>query len=63
MQGVWRNQHRTYTDRLERLMTTKEIGNRKWLTYGRVSGFAIGFSINRYFTDVQLGFWYIGLEY
>ena len=44
-------------------MTAKEIGKGKWLTYGRVSGFAIGFSINRYFTDVQLGFWYIGLEY
>ena len=45
------------------MMTAKRIGKSKWLTYGRVSGFAIGFSINRYFIDVQLGFWYIGLEF
>ena len=45
-------------------MTAKKIGNKnKWLTYGRLSGFAIGFSVNRFFADVQLGFWYIGFEY
>jgi hypothetical protein len=45
-------------------MTAKRVGmTNKWLTYGRVSGFAIGFSVNRFFTDVQLGFWYIGFEY
>lgn len=45
-------------------MTAKRIGmTNKWITYGRVSGFAIGFSFNRYFTDVQLGFWFIGIEY
>ena len=44
-------------------MAAKEIRMGKWLTYGRMSGFGIGFSINRYFVDVQLGFWYIGLEY
>ena len=35
----------------------------KFLIYGRLSGFGIGFTINRYFIDVQLGFWYIGFEY
>ena len=45
-------------------MTAKRVGiTNKWLTYGRVSGFAIGFSVNRFFTDVQLGFWYVGFEY
>ena len=44
-------------------MAAKQIGTGKWLTYGRLSGFGIGFSINRYFVDVQLGFWYLGLEY
>jgi hypothetical protein len=62
MQGVWRNQHRTYTDRLERLMTTKEIG-KLWIAYGRLSGFGLGFQISKYNFDLNLGFWYIGLEY
>jgi hypothetical protein len=44
-------------------MAIKEIGMGKWLSYGRMSGFGIGFSINRYFIDVQLGFWYIGFEF
>ena len=44
-------------------MAIKEIGKGKWFTYGRMSGFGIGFSINRYFIDVQLGFWYIGFEF
>ena len=44
-------------------MAAKQIGTGKWLTYGRLSGFGIGFSINRYFVDIQLGFWYLGLEY
>ena len=44
-------------------MAAKQIGTGKWLTYGRLSGFGIGFSINRYFVDGQLGFWYLGLEY
>lgn len=45
-------------------MTSKRFRNsNKYLTYGRVSGFAIGFGINRYFVDVQLGFWYIGFEF
>jgi len=44
-------------------MAAKQIRTGKWFTYGRLSGFGIGFSINRYFVDVQLGFWYLGLEY
>jgi hypothetical protein len=44
-------------------MSEKRIGtSNKWFTYGRVSGFSIGFTVNKYFIDVQLGFWYIGLE-
>jgi hypothetical protein len=48
---------------MEVKMAAKEIRMGKWLTYGRMSGFGIGFSINRYFVDVQLGFWYVGFEY
>lgn len=44
-------------------MTAKEIRPGKWLTYGRISGFGLGFNISRYFMTVELGFWYIGLEY
>jgi hypothetical protein len=34
-----------------------------WFTYGRIHGFGIGFTVNKYFIDIQLGFWYLGLEY
>jgi hypothetical protein len=45
-------------------MSEKRIGmTNKWFTYGRVSGFSIGFTVNKYFIDLQLGFWYIGLEF
>jgi hypothetical protein len=44
-------------------MSIRNIGKNKWLTYGRMSGFGIGFSVNKYFIDIQLGFWYIGLEF
>jgi len=43
-------------------MTTKEIG-KYWLAYGRLSGFGIGLNINRHVIDLQLGFWYVGLEF
>lgn len=39
----------------------KRIGKR-WLSYGRVSGFAIGFNISSYSIGLELGFWYIGVE-
>ena len=41
----------------------KKIKNKFWFTYGRISGFGIGLTVNKYFLDIQLGFWYIGLEY
>ena len=41
----------------------KKIKDKVWFTYGRVGGFGIGFRVNKYFCDVELGFWYIGLEY
>lgn len=44
-------------------MTAKRIGKSKWLTYGRLGGFGIGFTINRYYTNLDLGFWYLGFEY
>ena len=40
----------------------KKIG-KYWFHWGRISGIGIGFSINRNFIDVQLGFWYVGFEY
>lgn len=33
------------------------------VTAGRISGFALGISISKYFSTIDLGFWYIGLEY
>ena len=33
------------------------------ITWGTVSGFSIGFSVSRYFATIDLGFWFIGLEY
>ena len=44
-------------------MAVKEIKMGVWLTYGRMSGFGIGFTISRFYTNLDLGFWYIGLEY
>ena len=34
-----------------------------WLIYGRVSGFAIGFNVDKYSITLDLGFWYVGIEY
>jgi hypothetical protein len=39
-----------------------EIGNR-WIAYGKLNGFGIGFQITRYNIDLNLGFWFIGLEF
>jgi hypothetical protein len=44
-------------------MTEKRISKKVWLSYGRILGFGIGFTVNKYFFDLQLGFWYVGLEY
>ena len=35
----------------------------KWVIYGRVSGFALGFNVDKYAITIDLGFWYVGLEY
>ena len=35
----------------------------KWVIYGRVSGFALGFNVDKYAVTIDLGFWYIGLEF
>ena len=43
-------------------MPTKEIG-KVWLAYGNLSGFGLGFQISKYNFDLNLGFWYIGLDY
>ena len=44
-------------------MAAKQIGVGKWLTYGRLGGFGFGFTINRFYANLDLGFWYIGFEY
>jgi len=35
----------------------------KWVVFGRVTGFAIGFNISKYTAGIELGFWYIGVEF
>jgi hypothetical protein len=44
-------------------MAAKQLGVGKWLTYGRLGGFGFGFTISRYYANLDLGFWYVGLEY
>ena len=39
----------------------KRIRN-TWISYGRFSGFALGISFSKYFIEIDLGFWYIGVE-
>jgi len=46
---------------MEGQMVEKKIG-KFWLVYGRVHGFAIGFSIHPSSLDINLGFWFIALE-
>jgi hypothetical protein len=43
-------------------MTEKKIG-KIWFCWGRTSGFALGFSFDRYHWSIDLGFWYIGQEF
>jgi hypothetical protein len=40
----------------------KKIG-RYWFSFGKISGFALGFYFTKYNWGVELGFWYIGLEF
>lgn len=37
--------------------------NKYWFSAGRKSGFGIGFDISKYFIEIELGFWYVGLEF
>lgn len=41
----------------------KTIKFRITFTSGRISGFGLGISISKWFTTIDLGFWYIGIEY
>ena len=45
----------------ERLME-KKIG-RYWYARGRKMGFGIGFDISKYGVQLDLGFWYVGVEF
>ena len=40
----------------------KKIG-RFWFALGRKRGFGIGFNISKYGLDIDLGLWYIGIEF
>lgn len=44
-------------------MPAKRVLKDKWLTYGWLSGFGIGFGIYRHYVTLELGFWYVGFEY
>lgn len=32
-------------------------------TAGKVSGFSLGICVSKYFTTIDFGFWYVGVEY
>jgi hypothetical protein len=34
-----------------------------WFCYGILSGFGLGFSISRHWINIDLGFFYLALEY
>jgi hypothetical protein len=40
----------------------KKVG-KSWLLYGKTRGFALGFTISKYNCYIELGFWYIGIEF
>jgi hypothetical protein len=40
----------------------KKIG-KYWVAWGRKSGFGIGFNLSRYGLDLDLAFWYVGMEF
>lgn len=40
----------------------KKIG-KYWFYYGRNSGFGAGIHIDKYHVTIDLGFWYIGMEF
>jgi hypothetical protein len=40
----------------------KKMG-KYWFSYGKMSGFGIGFVVDKYHWNIDLGFWYIGQEF
>jgi hypothetical protein len=44
-------------------MAAKKVGKNKYLTYGRNSGFGLGFNITKYYISLELGFWYLAFEF
>jgi hypothetical protein len=44
-------------------MTARKVGKNKWLTYGRNSGFGLGFNVCKYYVSLELGFWYVAFEF
>lgn len=40
----------------------KKIGS-YWYARGRKAGFGIGFDISKYGIQLDLGFWYVGVEF
>jgi hypothetical protein len=43
-------------------MTEKKVG-KHWFVYGRKSGLGIGFDISKYGINIELGLWYVGVEF
>ena len=43
-------------------MTQKKIG-KVFLVIGRKSGLGIGFDISKYGISLELGLWYVGIEF
>ena len=44
-------------------MTSKTFKFKVTITYGKISGFGLGINISKWWTTIDLGFWYIGIEY
>ena len=40
----------------------KRLG-KYWVSYGRLCGFSLGFNISKYSAGIDLGFWYVGIEF
>ena len=43
-------------------MMQKKIG-KYWFSCGRIGGFGLGIIVNKYFWNIDLGFWYFGGEF
>jgi hypothetical protein len=40
----------------------KKIG-KYWFACGRKHGFGVGFDVSKYWVNLDLGFWYLSLEF